>query len=104
MRYLIDTHIGIWMVTQPHLIKDHIKEILLNQQNEIFISSVSFWEMSTKYSLGKLPMQGITLEILKDELERACGVFLLELNIRDTLTFCNLTEFHHKDPFDRMMI
>lgn len=104
MRYLIDTHIGIWMVTQPQLIKDNIKELLLNQNNEILISAVSFWEISIKYSLGKLSLKGASPEILKRELEIACGVFLLDLNFEDTLTFYKLTENHHKDPFDRMMI
>ena len=104
MRYLIDSHIGIWMVTQPTLIKDEIKDLLLNQENEISISTVSFWEISIKYSLGKLNLNVASPETFKRELELACKVSVLDLNLEDTLTFYKLKTFHHKDPFDRMMI
>ncbi|MBK8053294.1 MAG: type II toxin-antitoxin system VapC family toxin [Saprospiraceae bacterium] len=104
MNYLIDSHIGIWMVTQPGMIRTSIKDILLNQENEIFISTVSFWEFSLKYSLGKLSLNGATPETFKRELEMACKVSILDLNLSDTVSFHNLRSFHHKDPFDRMLI
>jgi PIN domain nuclease of toxin-antitoxin system len=104
MRFLIDTHIGIWMVTQPQLIKDNIRELLINQNNEILISTVSFWEISIKYGLGKLTLKGATPELFKRELEVACGVSFLDLHLEDGLTFYKLKATHHKDPFDRMLI
>ena len=104
MRYLIDTHIGIWMVIKPELLKDKIKDIVKNHQNEIFVSTVSFWEISIKYSLGKLDLHGATPEILKRELEVACGATFLNINLENTITHYKLTANHHKDPFDRMLI
>jgi PIN domain nuclease of toxin-antitoxin system len=104
MRYLIDTHVGIWMVTQPDLINENIKGILLNRHNEILISTISFWEISIKYSLGKLSLHGASPEIFNRELKVVCGVTLLDLNVKDAITLSNLKTFHHKDPFDRMLI
>lgn len=104
MRYLIDSHIGIWMVTEPKMIRENIKNLVLDQENEILVSTVSFWEISLKYSLGKLSLNGASPEMFKRELEDACKVSILDLNIADSLSFYNLKSFHHKDPFDRMMI
>jgi PIN domain nuclease of toxin-antitoxin system len=104
MKYLIDSHIGIWMVTQPDLIRSNIKDILLNQENDILISTISFWEVSLKYSLGKLSLNGATPETFKRELESACKASILDLNLKDTISFHRLNAFHHRDPFDRMLI
>lgn len=104
MSYLIDSHIAIWMVTQPYLIKTNIRDILLNTDNQILISTVSFWEISLKYSLGKLNIIGASPEIFKRELDVACQVNILDLKLEDTLSFYKLHTFHHKDPFDRMLV
>jgi len=104
MRYLIDSHIGIWMVTQPMLIKKSMKDLLLNPANEILISTLSFWEISLKYSIGKLHLHGASPEMFKQELEASCIVSILDLKLEDTLSFYKLEAFHHRDPFDRMMV
>ncbi len=104
MKYLIDSHIGIWMVTQPKQINKNIRDLLLDSNNEIFISTVSFWEISLKYSLGKLNVIGASPEFFKKELDEACQVSILDLKIEDTLSFYKLEAFHHRDPFDRMLI
>lgn len=104
MRYLIDSHIGIWMITQPNLIKDSVRDILLDANCEIFISTVSFWEISLKYSMGKLNIIGASPEVFRIELEAACQVSILDLKLEDTISFYKLSTFHHKDPFDRMMV
>jgi PIN domain nuclease of toxin-antitoxin system len=104
MKYLIDSHIGIWMVAEPTMIRASIKDLVLNQENQILISTVSFWEISLKYSLGKLNLNGATPETFQRELEMACKVSIFDLNLSATISFHNLRSFHHKDLFDRMLI
>ena len=62
MKYLIDTHILIWLAVSPEEISKSIVEILENPQNEIYVSTVSFWEIAIKLAIKKLNLNG--LEIL----------------------------------------
>ncbi len=104
MNYLLDTHIAIWAVFSPDYISNSVKEILLNPKNEIFTSTISFWEISLKYGLGKLQLRGENPEIIKHELVNTCDIKIIDITLEDTLSFYKLTTFHHKDPFDRMLI
>jgi PIN domain nuclease of toxin-antitoxin system len=104
MKYLIDSHVALWLVLQPNQVKENIRNLILNNENDIFISLVSFWEISIKYNLGKLVINGASPEIFSQELSKACKVKTLNLTLEDTLSFHKLKTLHHKDPFDRMMI
>ena len=59
MNFLVDTHILIWSFIQPEKLTAETKEILLNQQNDIYYSQISLWEISVKYSIGKLVLKGM---------------------------------------------
>ena len=104
MRYLIDTHMLLWIAYDQHKLSSHIKSILLDSKNEFFISAVSVWEINIKYSLGKLEIQHQSPEELFDGFNTYFKCSYLELTIRDTINFHKLTANHHKDPFDRMLI
>ena len=54
MNYLIDTHILFWSLFDPKKINDKIKGFLINTNNTIYVSKISFWEISLKYSLRKI--------------------------------------------------
>ena len=54
MRYLIDTQILIWLFGLTKNIPNNIHKILKDTNNEIFVSSVSIWEIAIKKSVGKL--------------------------------------------------
>ena len=59
MNYLTDTHSLIWSVLQPSKLSSKAKDILENPENRIFVSAINFWEISLKYSIGKLEFEGI---------------------------------------------
>ena len=44
MKYLLDTHIWIWSVSQPEMLSREVKSILNDNSNELYISSISVWE------------------------------------------------------------
>jgi PIN domain nuclease of toxin-antitoxin system len=104
MRFLIDSHIAIWMVVNPNMIKTHIKNIILNPSNLMYISTVSLWEISLKFGLGKLNLLSTKPEIIQEELEKACQVLFLDLTRSEVISYYKLYSLHHKDPFDRMLI
>ena len=55
MSYLIDTHILLWWVFNDPKLNTECRNIILNPENNIIVSSASAWEIATKYRIGKLP-------------------------------------------------
>lgn len=103
MRYLLDTHVMIWSVTETAKLSAATRAILENPDHQILVSPVSFWEISLKYALGKLDLRNVTPE----DFPLACAAMdfeVLPLDARIASTLYQLAADHHKDPFDRMLI
>jgi PIN domain nuclease of toxin-antitoxin system len=98
MRYLLDTHVILWWLTDPQKIKPKAHEIIRDKSNPIFISSASFWEMAIKKSIGKLTLPHNLLESTISE-----GFQFLPIGPEDGLGIADLPLLH-SDPFDRMLI
>jgi PIN domain nuclease of toxin-antitoxin system len=103
MKYLLDTHILIWLLTSQKSISTNVLEIIKNRANTIYVSSVSLWEISIKLSLGKLDIGEKTTTDFVFECEKM-NFDLIDLTVKETATFYNLKNVHHKDPFDRILI
>jgi PIN domain nuclease of toxin-antitoxin system len=102
MKYLVDTHILLWSFIEPARLSENVQKILLNETNDIYYSPINLWEISIKYGLGKLKLDGLTPEEFFDELTSSyykCK-HVEEINI---VSGYNLP-LHHKDPFDRLLI
>lgn len=52
MSYLIDTHILLWWVFNDPKLNTECRNIILNPENNIIVSSASAWEIATKYRIG----------------------------------------------------
>ena len=102
MRYLIDTHILLWMLTSPNKLGRKQAKILRDDDAELFVSHASLWEMSIKISLKKLQIP-TTIEALVDTHVLGNGIHLLTLKKEHIYTLTKLP-FHHRDPFDRLLI
>ncbi len=103
MRYLVDTHFLIWLLFEPAKISNKVREVLANTDNEIFISSVSFWEISIKYKSGKLNLANNKPDELL-ELFESMGFDFIDLSVEDAMSYYRLELEFHKDPFDRMLV
>ena len=101
MRYLIDTQILIWMIIDTEKIPKNIHNILNNTKNEIFISSVSIWEIAIKTSVKKLLLP-FELRKLTEEIKNM-NIAILDISSEHLIKVADLP-FHHKDPFDRLII
>ncbi len=102
MKILLDTHYLLCSFIDTKKIEKHILDFLLSPENEIFYSQASLWEVSIKYSIGKLEINGMTPEGLYEEIES--GYYLnLKLDNEDLVSFYQLA-VEHRDPFDRIMI
>ena len=103
-RYLIDTHIFLWLVFDPERVGSKKLEILKDPRNRIFIANISFWEISLKYYLGKLDLSGLAPDELP-KVAQKMGIDTLEVNKEVMSSFYKLPKVkNHKDPFDRIII
>jgi len=98
MKILIDTHIFLWLIYQPSKLKKSHLVTLQDTNNPIYVSSISIAEIMIKKSIGKLDVE-FDLNEAVDKL----GISLLDYDAFSALHLVNLP-FHHKDPFDRMLI
>ena len=98
MSHLIDTHILLWWLEDSAKIKKQVKKILENPDNQIFVSSVSVWEVVIKCSLKKLKAPDNLLEMIKlNDFD--------ELPVRfKHVKYLEKISNHHNDPFDRLLI
>ncbi len=103
MKYLLDTHTFLWSLIDVSKLSKKAIQIIENPNNTIYISAVTFWEVSLKFSLGKLQLQGVLpTELPKQAL--SAGFELLSLSPDDCAGYHHLNLTSHKDPFDRMLI
>ena len=101
MNLLIDTHAVIWFITEDDQLPDHAKALIEEANNTCFVSIASLWEMAIKYSLGKLDLKADLKRIF--ELIDQSGLTILPITPAHILTN-SVLDFHHRDPFDRLMI
>jgi PIN domain nuclease of toxin-antitoxin system len=103
MKYLIDTHIFLWSLFSPSKISKHAAQTIQKPENSIFVSTVSFWEISLKYALNKLELKGVTPDELPG-FANQMNFETLNLIADDAASFYHLPRTPHGDPFDRMII
>jgi PIN domain nuclease of toxin-antitoxin system len=101
MRLLLDTHIALWAVTNSPKLSQKARALITAEDNDVYVSAVSIWEITIKHMLGRgdMPVSG----------ERAAQIFVqtgfLELGIlyKHAIAVSELPAIH-QDPFDRMLI
>ena len=104
MKYLIDTHILIWLAISPDSISESILEIMENPSNDLYISTVSLWEIAIKLSIKKLDLKGLEISDLVQICQEQ-GIKIIQLPISSVMQYKNLPiKQNHKDPFDRALI
>ncbi len=101
MQFLIDTHFFLWFVSNAKELSKNAKTLIEDEQNEIFISIASLWEISIKTALGKLTINGNYESVINDLTDNS--IEILSVNFAHTVEQ-NRLPFHHRDPFDRIII
>ena len=104
MEYLIDTHVFIWALMDTKKIPRKTFKILEDENNTVYISSMSFWEIAIKSQSKKLELHGINVLQLP-HIAKQFNFTILDPQTYDYVSISQipLKENHH-DPFDRMLI
>lgn len=101
MRLLVDTHAFLWFIIDSPRLSPAARRLLISPAHERFISVASIWEVTIKHSLGKLQLiRG--LAVFMNDIEQA-NFTTLPIQSGHILELGALP-FHHRDPFDRMLI
>lgn len=101
MRYIIDTHTFLWFNEGSDQLSKLSRKIIEDQNNEIFVSIASLWEISIKTALKKLEISG-SYESVLDDLVQA-NIEILPINFLHTV-YQHKLPIYHKDPFDRIIV
>lgn len=98
MKFLLDTHVLLWWLENNPALPATARNLIADPNNTIFISAVTMWEIGLKQSIGKLTLPANFEERLAKE-----GFEALPLSAAHTRLIASLP-WHHRDPFDRMLV
>jgi len=101
-RLLLDTHTFLWWVDDAPQLTAAARSAIGDANNVCYLSLASSWEMAIKSSLGKLQLARPVERFVSEQMV-ANGFTLLNIELRHTAKAEKLP-FHHRDPFDRLLI
>lgn len=102
MKLLLDTHTFLWFIGGNPNLSGPARQLIEDIGNERLISIASLWEMSIKASMGKLKLNFSFPDLVETHV---IGNAMKLLPVQpEHLDFVRSMSFHHKDPFDRLLI
>ena len=98
MNIILDTHVFIWALSAPEKIADEKRLEIETRANTIYVSSICIAEIMIKATIGKLEVNFDPMKAVDSS-----GFDFLDFTARDAILLKDLP-YHHRDPFDRMLI
>ena len=102
MRLLLDTHAFLWWVADSAQLSLRARRAMADADNECLVSAASCWEMAIKVRIGKLKLPS-TVERFVPHQMMVNGFRELAIDVRHAAAVARLP-FHHRDPFDRLLV
>jgi PIN domain nuclease of toxin-antitoxin system len=99
---LLDTQCFLWFVLNDMKLSEAARAAIEDPANAIRISPASHWEIAIKISLGKYQLN-VPYEQFWTTAMQQSEIGVLPIEVRHTAALTTLP-FHHKDPFDRMLV
>lgn len=98
MRLLLDTNILLWLMSDNKRLTSSARSLIVDA-SEVYVSSVSLWEVAIKWRIGKIEEDP---RLIAGQLDSA-GILELQMTNRHALATGTLPLLHN-DPFDRLLI
>ncbi len=102
MRLLLDTHAFLWFILDDPKLSDKARGLIADPDNVVEISPASYWEIAIKISLKKYTLPE-SYETFMDRELKQNSFRILPIEPKHTAILTELP-FHHRDPFDRLLI
>ena len=103
MNYLLDTHVLLWALNDDKNLPEEIRNILTNENNNIYVSMASLWEVEIKHlkfpKLFKDSSLNVSTSIMLTD------YYLVNIEADDLFTLDSIvSEKVHNDPFDHILL
>jgi PIN domain nuclease of toxin-antitoxin system len=102
MRLLLDTHTLLWFLLNDSQLSRTARGLIADPANDIEVSPATYWEIAIKIGLRKYSLPE-PFEVFMERELSANEFRILAIEPRHTTPLTTLP-FHHRDPFDRMLI
>lgn len=102
MRVLLDTHSFLWFINGDQKLSLRARALIADAGNQALLSVASVWEIAIKASLGKLSLAKPFAELIPAQIALN-EIDLLPISLEDLAVVAGLP-FHHRDPFDRLIV
>lgn len=102
MRVLLDTHTFLWFALDDPRVSAVARSLILDPSHEKLVSPASYWEIAIKLSAGKLSLNQ-PYESFMHQGIHGSGFTILPVLLSHTAVAARLP-FHHRDPFDRLLV
>jgi PIN domain nuclease of toxin-antitoxin system len=102
LKILLDTCTFLWIITAEQKLSSNARDLFVDPFNDVFLSSVSAWEIVVKYTLGRLPLP----EAPEKFIPAQRNLHKIESLALQEDAACHLAKLpdYHKDPVDRMIV
>ena len=102
MKILLDTHVVLWALEDSPKLPLRIRDLICEDNNEIYVSVASLWEIAIKHkkSPDKMPYSATQI---RDYCQRA-GYIFLSLSVDNISTYDKNDFSAHSDPFDQILV
>jgi PIN domain nuclease of toxin-antitoxin system len=102
MIYLLDTHAFLWFINDDGALSVTARALIEDSESVIYLRIASLWEIAIKVSLGKLELPSPFADFITGQLnENNIGLAAIKT---EYLGLVATLPFHHRDPFDRLII
>jgi PIN domain nuclease of toxin-antitoxin system len=101
MQYILDTHTALWLFEGNENLSQTVRNIIFNDENEIYVSILSAWEVAVKISLSKLDFVGGSGAFLSASEKNSINLLGVH---GDYIKIVEDLPYIHRDPFDRLII
>jgi PIN domain nuclease of toxin-antitoxin system len=98
----MDTHAFLWFVLGDPLLSNEARRHIEDPGNEKLVSPASYWEIAIKIRLNKYTLSQPYEEFMQKGIVDN-GFVILPIEPKHTAVLTSLP-FHHRDPFDRLII
>ncbi len=101
MKCLLDTHIWLWSLLEPDRISSYVREILQDDDSELYISPITVWEVMTLAEKGRIelyptPQEWVTAALSQSPVKEAPLSHAVAIKSK-------LIGLPHQDPADRFI-
>jgi PIN domain nuclease of toxin-antitoxin system len=102
VRLLLDTHTFLWFLLDDPQLSTTARNLIIDPTNDIEVSPAIYWEIAIKISLKKYVLPE-PYEVFIEREMVSNDFHILPIEPKHTAALTTLL-FHHRDPFDRLLI